>query len=187
MKYFTFAMLFISLLHTSYAQDFFVPNGAFGTAQDHLTSPVKNLEQMPFKERRYNVLDGRIYAIEDEPLVQTDNLSSEAQNTPSEIYSEKRNTIPQIPTQELTNKDIQLQNAPQNKISSINFSRLTSSMETNEKAKRLERYQELFNTYITEREQFKKSHKFPKNKKLEDMLNEFKKPQNITLFQGTLE
>lgn len=188
MKYFLFAMLLTFLTSSAGAQDFFVPDNAFGVAQDRLASPVKNADKTSFSQRRYRIIDGRVYPIEDDSVTSganTPSTQSVHQSQPSLPQRQQQKTTVQAttPNHQIPNSRQTIQSSVDNKdVKSGNITPLASIG-----ADRNIIYQDLFKTYKDEREKFKKQHKFPKNQKLEDMLAQFKTPHSITLFQNKVE
>ncbi len=170
------------------AQDFFVPDNAFGTVQNKFPTPAQNTKVSD--PRPYRVIDGRVYQ------------ADEGQDSVAPIQNVGANNINKAPTQNVINAPLNSQKPAQNNLQNQNIPQqkpsqplLQPKLENSEKQamqttlpdNRNMIYQELFNTYASEKETFQKQHKFPKNEKLENMLKDFQKPHNITVFQDTLE
>ena len=190
MKYFLFATLFIYVILPVKAQDFFVPDNAFGTVKNKFPTPVQNAKTSD--PTPYRIIDGRVYPLEN---IQT---SSEGQSPKTQQVtnraplSSKNNTLPNTTNQSVTlsnlpQASVQIQNIkqtdrPQSTPQNVNKPVLQTKLMSDRKLV----YQNLFKTYNAEKEQFKKQHKFPKNENLENMLKDFQKPQTITVFQDKL-
>ena len=190
MKYFLFATLFIYVILPVKAQDFFVPDNAFGTVQNKFPTPVQNTKTSAPKP--YRVIDGRVYPLED---IQSSSKgqSPKTQQTANRVPLSSNNNT----QQNTTNQPVTLQNVSQRSVQTPNIKQpnIPQSAQQNINKPVLQAglspdrsliYQDLFKTYNAEKEQFKKQHKFPKNENLENMLKDFQKPQTITVFQDKL-
>ncbi|HCU58551.1 MAG TPA: hypothetical protein DIC64_01055 [Alphaproteobacteria bacterium] len=181
MKYFIFAIVFLLSVATLQAQDFFVPSGAFSSTVEKLKPINDDQSQLsPYSQRRYKVIDGRVFAIKDEmteapqeteptdnPIVTSPQLPSPAEPAALTTVAEK------IPTPVVETPVLQV---PQ-----------ISAPQTAPVDSKLPSYKNRYALYLNDLQTFQKTKQMPENKDLAATLKKLSEPREIVLFQGKLE
>jgi len=180
MKYFIFAIVFLFSITDLQAQDFFIPDGAFLPATEKL-KPLKinsDSKVLPYQQGRYKLIDGRVFAIEDEP----DDPQQIYVPTDEYILSEQPSSLPdKINDQQLSNT--QPLNTENIEISKV----LVSPPFVDPVDKNLPAYKNRYALYLADLEKFQKTGTMPENPDLKATLKKLATPREIILFEGEVD
>ena len=194
MKYFIYAMFFILSITALKAQYFFLPDVAFSSPKEKLRPLSKEAEELTssFSQRRYRVVNGRVFALPNEVDFQEENESQElidnSINTELPLQPDSFETIEQNTDSKLTNQDIETTTSvptiseikEEIKKPKVNPPKIASLDE------KLPLYKNRYALYLKDLEIFQTTGKMPKNKDLSLTIEKLSKPYEVILFQGKI-
>lgn len=195
MKYFIYAMFFILSITALKAQDFFVPTGAFSSPNERIQPLEEDAEDQlsSFSQRRYRVLDGRVYALPDEIDTQEEFEQEEIVNEdinialplqPESAESADKNINSQVVVSETITQPVE-PTIKEEKITvetpKVNPPKLDAVDE------KLPSYKNRYALYLADLETFQKTGKMPKNQDLSSTIEKLSKPYEVILFEGKLD
>ena len=186
MKYFIFAIVFVFCASTIQAQDFFVPNGAFMPTAEKLKPLNEDQQQLaPYSQRRYKVIDGRVFAIKDEPKEISQEPEALSTDTPDLKVPETALTLEPLPSQNTvtTTPEPVLKTVENLTVQTPQVKAPSASPIDN----KLPSYKNRYAQYLQDLQTFQKTKQMPENKELESTLEKLSEPREIVLFQGKLE
>ncbi len=174
MKYFIFATLFICSATVLYAQDFFIPDGALPVVRDELKPLNRGLQDRAsnYSERRYKVIDGRVFAIENEPKAAPE---PSLQEQISEQVQEP--VIPALQPEQKVETQV-AETEPENIILPPTVAPVDNSLPS---------YKNRYNLYLADLQSFQKTKKMPENADLNESLKKLSAPRKKVLFEGVVK
>lgn len=178
MKYFIFAMFFVCSATILYAQDFFIPDGALPVVRDELKPLDKTLQNRASKysQRRYKIIDGRVFAVEDEPQIVPE-------ETPSESLR-KSVAVEATPTEQVTLPVASVETQPQPEPEPQNIILPPKVAAVDNK---LPSYKNRYSFYLSDLQTFQKTGKMPANSDLENALKKLSSPRKDVLFDAVVQ
>ena len=174
MKYFIFATLFICSATVLYAQDFFIPEGALPVVRDELKPLNKGLQDRSsnYSDRRYKVIDGRVFAIENEPKA-----------APEPIVQEQLSDQVQEPV----TPHLQPEQKVESEVAEVEPEKTILPPKVSPVDNSLPSYKNRYTLYLADLQSFQKTKKMPENADLNEALKKLSAPRKNVLFDGIVK
>lgn len=182
MKYFIFAMFFVFSATILYAQDFFIPDGALPVVRDELKPLDKNLQDhaSKYSQRRYKIIDGRVFAIENEPEKTPENVVSEPvqEALTAEIKPLEQATLPVASVDVQPTEESEDETESENKILPPKIAAVDKSLPP---------YKNRYSFYLSDLQSFQTTGKMPQNPDLDNALKKLSSKRKEVLFDGIVQ